>query len=69
MSNACGFYPFVIDVCSTVVTMYEGGIEDVDGVFGKTLCIKLQDKNLHDYWYVSFEGNCFAFLCTLLTKA
>ena len=44
MRNVCGVYHFVIDVCGTVVTMYEGGVEDVDCVYGKTLCIKLQDN-------------------------
>lgn len=46
---------YCVDVCGSLVTMYEGGVEDVDGVYGKTLCIKLQDKTLHEFWYV----HCF----------
>lgn len=40
------------DVCGTLVTMYECGVEDVDGVYGRNVCLKLQDKNLHEIWWL-----------------
>ena len=32
--------------------MYETGVEELDGVYGRSVCISLKDKKLHEVWLV-----------------
>ena len=45
---------FVVDVCEMLVTMYEGGMDYVDGFYRKKLYIKLQNKGLASLWLMLF---------------
>lgn len=43
------FYDF-LDVCGTLGTLYETGMEDDNGVYGRQLFMTLEDKTLSNVW-------------------